>query len=1625
MLKEDAQVKKFRSQLQIFFAGVLLLLTAAACGQQNPVSSNLDKSAPQSKPASVFVTVTPTPTPTAGPDDNLLQEVTAAEFKILFPTEFINTTTPTAKWPKAPKAKDYDLIVSRDKECKVPLRTFGDVTAQTQPLGTLTEGTYTLCLWAIQEKGALLQAVGSPLTFTVDVTPPAAPTLESSEVLAKESTVSISFTPAAEGADFYDLVIASDATCQSPVASMPDQTQSPITIGPLLDGDYFVCLYAKDKAGNKTLATSGAVPLKVDTVSPTPPVLAPLAAYHAATSYNLTYTDGTDLNLEGHQMKFCTQNDCSLECALSAANAGSPTTVFGLAEGSSYFACVRAVDKVGNSSAWVMSSSSVTIDTTAPTPPQAVAVPAQSSTSSFTLDFTGGTDTYFSHHNVKLCSSADCTGGCAYQAEQPLISHAFTLVADGSYYGCAQSVDLAGNTSAWVASAASVLVDATAPTIPANVAFVSAYTNETSASVGWSASTDGNLSFYTVKACRTADCLTGCLDDQTTTETIHTLTDLTHGFSYYACVRATDTLGNRSRWALSAQPVIVDTLAPSAPANITLPGAYATTAAVTVTWDDGIDEHLLHHQVKMCEDGGCTLGCTPAESRTSQEATFEELEDGKSYYACVQSQDQAGNRSALIASASAIKIDLTNPTPPSGLSLPTQYATTSSIVVSWTDGSDTNFLRTNMRTCPQNDCTTACTDITPAPTSPHTLEGLNDGESFYICVASEDQSSRVSPWIASAKLIVDFTPPLPPGNIDVGISFTSGDPIFTWTEGTDANLSHALVKACEGSDCATGCSDALTVEAGTASTVVADLVDGSRYYACIKEVDAAGHDSGAFAASLATVTIDRTSPTAPSGVAVEAAYIKSSTFNVTWTSGSDLNLKVHNIKTCSDAGCSTGCVSPTLSNVTDHTATLGGLAEGTYFACVRAEDKAGNRSQWIASASQVTLDTTVPIAPKNLAFSDNYSRTTAAAISFEAGSDLYLAGYSIKACRTASCECAGEGNQDTPVATTATLSGLADGQSYYACVRSRDAAGNVSDWALSGGSITIDTTLPAAPTDLTPAAEFVATTSVSMSFTPSLAPDISHYTAVACENSNCIDGCSAAETITASPVVLGGLVNGRTYTLCMTSHDQAGNSSAWAQAASTVTVDTVAPGPFTISGPAAVNYTQTVNVSFTAAEGASSYELKVAQSADCSSPLQTFTGITATQAVSLADGLYNLCMTARDEAGNTTAAGNNGYSIEIETTDAYVSYTLYDSQSTATSLKIGRWYQKAAGAPQSVDSVAGENNIDGRSALALDSLDNLHVSYAKKAGTAYFDLYYATNASGAFAPLAAVTSPAGFQVGTVNHLALTSADQVSMVYRHHATDGSTTNNEKLAVADGAPDLSPQDLGTFSGANVAFIDTATAVNSQDVIELIYTRFTGTSFIMRHLKSENGWTAPDEAVHNDDSPCNQYLYASLAIDSQDKLHIAYVCRSSITGSCQVFYASNSGDSWVFQSLATIRGSSCDANTIKEYDRPTIALDGEDQVHIAYVNEDTATLHYATNQSGAFVDTELATGGWDNSLTVDPDGKVYIFYLNVAGGSANLKLITNNSGSWVSSVVDGSGRTSAVGSAVIKGVKGVSNR
>ena len=998
-------------------------------------------------------------------------DVTPPQVPVLDAVTAISTdTTPTFTWTKIDDADLYDIKIGTTNDCVALEDTEAAIYSYSVDEATLTtkvlpDASYYVCLIAKDFANNKTPASNNPQAFIVDTTVPTDPVAVTVPAYANATSVALTFTDSTDlNFTTHNVKACTANDCTTGCLTAFTDVASPATLTGLVDATtYYACVQGVDGAGNLSAYVPSGAGVIIDTIDPEAPTTVAITetSPYSGTSITVTFVDGTDTNFSTHNIKACTDADCTTDCVGAETDKASPATITGLLDATTYYACIQTKDAATNTSAWVASTTTITMDTTLPTDPTTVAVNGYSNSTTITTTFVDSTDTHFSTHNIKACTANDCATGCLTVTQDTASPATITSLVNGTtYYSCIQGVDTATNVSNYVASATGIVIDTVNPTDPSAITITeSSPFSGTTINLTYTDGTDLNFDTHSVKACTDAACSTNCVGDHSDTGTPGAISSLLDGSTYYACIQTKDLATNTSNWVASAGTILIDTTNPTDPASVSVP-LYSNSTTVSVTFTNSTDANFSTHNVKACTSNDCSTGCLTAITDAASPASLGSLVNGTAYYACVQGQDGAGNVSGWIPSAATTTIDTTNPAAPSVISISESSPFSGTTInISFTNGTDTNFDTHNVKACTDASCTTACVGATTDNATPAAIASLLDATTYYACVQSVDLATNTSSWVNSAATItIDTTNPAAPSGISVPTYSTTTSATVTFTDSTDTNFSTHNVKACTSNDCTTGCLAAIQDNASTAS--LGSLVNGTAYYACVQGVDQAANTSS-YVPSAGTVTIDTTDPADPSGITVPT-YSTATSVSVSFTNSTDTNFSTHNVKACTNNDCATGCLAAIQDASTP--ATLTSLVDGTaYYACVQGVDSATRTSNYVASAATVTIDTTDPAAPSGLSMA-YVVNTQTVTLNYTNGSDTNFSTHNIKACTDSGCStnCVGA---TTDAATPGVIGSLNYDTAYYGCAQSVDLATRTSSWVASGSTISIETP-PSEPTNL-------------------------------------------------------------------------------------------------------------------------------------------------------------------------------------------------------------------------------------------------------------------------------------------------------------------------------------------------------------------------------------------------------------------------------------------------------------------------------------------------------------------------------------------------------------------------------
>ncbi len=257
--------------------------------------------------------------------------------------------------------------------------------------------------------------------------------------------------------------------------------------------------------------------------------------------------------------------------------------------------------------------------------------------------------------------------------------------------------------------------------------------------------------------------------------------------------------------------------------------------------------------------------------------------------------------------------------------------------------------------------------------------------------------------------------------------------------------------------------------------------------------------------------------------------------------------------TCSSSnGGAAGTATATASPVV-----VTGLTNGKSYTCTATASNAGGTSSESTASQVVTLTPDAPNPPSVTSVTGGNQQIT---VAFIAGAGSQADTYA------ATCASSNGGTSGTATATASpvVVTGLTNGKSYT-CTVTASNAGGTSSASTASQVVTLTPDAPNPPTIRSVTAgnqqitvAFVAGAGPAAGSVASVAGDVADSYTATCTSSN--GGTDGTATATASPIVVKGLTNGKSYTCTVTASNAGGTSTA-SSASSTVTPTNVNPQP--------------------------------------------------------------------------------------------------------------------------------------------------------------------------------------------------------------------------------------------------------------------------------------------------------------------------------------------------------------------------------------------------------------------------------------------------------------------------------
>jgi hypothetical protein len=244
-------------------------------------------------------------------------------------------------------------------------------------------------------------------------------------------------------------------------------------------------------------------------------------------------------------------------------------------------------------------------------------------------------------------------------------------------------------------------------------------------------------------------------------------------------------------------------------------------------------------------------------------------------------------------------------------------------------------------------------------------------------------------------------------------------------------------------------------------------------------------------------------------------------------------------------------------------------------------------------------------------------------------------------------------------------------------------------------------------------------------------------------------------------------------------------------------------------------------------------------------------------------------------------------------------------------------------APWTIETADSSTTVGRYSALALDKDGYAHIAYWDENNG---DLLYTTNASGDW--ISTIIDDSGY-AGKYPSIALDTAGKVHIAYLYeyfgHIPSVTALNLRYATNASGSWQWETVDDVGFVGEYSAII-----LDASNTVHMSYFDLTRGELKYAH-GTAGAWST--EAI---DSDGYVGMHTSMALDSQDNVHISYHGWSTDYTTSFLRYTNNTSGYWAHETVNS-------GGKVGKY--TSIAIDSNDKVHISYFDEGNSTLRYAS--------------------------------------------------------------------------------
>lgn len=894
--------------------------------------------------------------------------------------------------------------------------------------------------------------------------------------------------------------------------------------------------------------------VRIDTSIPSANVPSGPGVWSTSSSVQWTWTASTDApsGIDGYYVCIgTTAGGCDVVNDGWAST--NQYTYIGGADGTTYYAKVKAKDNAGNVGSYGGNGGGTTVDTQAPLANVPSDGGAWTKSTSINWNWVSSTDTVSGVAGYYVCIGT-AAGQCDVVNDAWTTGNGYTFhgAENGkTYYSKIKARDNATNTGTYGGNSDGVTVDTVSPTAGRPVDD-GEYISTTTVDFDWANSTDpisGIMGYYV-----SIGTLPG--GDDVVSDTFVTLSNYSYdgglnGKTYYCVVKAVDNASNIGQASLSSDGVTVDLTAPGTP-TVYSDAITNKDDEAKVWWDssEDIESGVDLYQVQLIQGQDIIVEALTTLTTYTFSNSTPFLEHGKDYTFQARALNGAGNWSGW-GTSSMVADTVVN-----GTEIPEHdgpYSCSTAIVWTWPQVPDVPAgiagYYVNIGTTP------GASDVlfgVWTSNNGYTFTGGTNGATYYITVVSLDRAGNLAIEVSNLTgVMVDTFPPRVSTVTDDGPFSPNTSLRFDWIGYLDVGSGIWRYEIAIGT---TPYGDDVHVAMINDTVFIFPSAEvGQTYYAKVRAIDRAGN-IGDWGVSSDGIAVDITGPS-DIHLITPIDFVNSTKYMVLeWSPSEDPTSGIRHYRYRIGSSSGQGDIVDWTSVVSEKVMVEGlSLLNGDrYFISIKAINGAGTESNTITA--EVVVDTVDPAAPTDV-INPDFINTNALVWTWTGAVDdrSGIGGYHV----SIGSEFGHSDIVSMAFVTdeTYTYDSGVHGRTYYAMVMPVDKAGNVGPMVMAD-PLTVDV-VPPQVTIVKRSGGYSHNRSVTWTWegVDSISGIEGYWVVVTEEDMDPLD----PVFVTSNEYTLSeGLVEGHVYFIQVQAKDNAGNLGDYAHGEG-ITIDTITP----------------------------------------------------------------------------------------------------------------------------------------------------------------------------------------------------------------------------------------------------------------------------------------------------------------------------------------------------------------------------------------------------------------------------------------------------------------------------------